>query len=412
MRNNELHTPDGFRDYLPPEQFFKKRIEDGLESVFHRYGYSSVATPVLEYAEVFADKGSVDPRQMYRFIDRDGDMLTLRSDLTPPVARVIAANFADGDMPLRFCYAQNVFRYSPSYQGKLREIPQAGIELVGAGGDEADAETLAVAIDALLGAGLKDFRIDVGQVRFLQGMLEESGLEPSVCETLRERIAARDFVAAEAIGKQHRAPPNVRRLLSDLPIFSGNAEILDEVLLETDNEKSREALQNLKNIHSILKDYGFEKYVLFDLSMAGKMDYYTGIIFRGYTSGLGFSILDGGRYDGLLARFGLNLSSVGFIIKVHNLACALKKQNPPAPFREADFLIAWDGAEKEKGERGEGRNAALAEAVRLRNQGRRCVLSFAGKDAAAALEYAKRRGIGKVLYFGGGERRLLEIAES
>jgi ATP phosphoribosyltransferase regulatory subunit len=293
MIDNGLRTPDGFKDCLPGEYFSRRRTEDGLESVFHCYGYSSVNTPILEYMEVFTDKGSVDTRQMYRLLDREGNMLALRSDLTPPVARMVAANFTNDDMPLRFCYVQNVFRCSPLYQGRLREITQAGIELVGAGGDDADAEALAVAIDALLRSGLEDFRIDVGQVCFLQGMLEESGLSSSVCKTLRERVIARDFVAAEAIGKEYRVPRNMRRLLSNLPLFSGGAEILDEALLETDSPKSRAALMNLKAIHAALKDYGFEKYVLFDLSMAGDMDYYTGIIFRGYTSGLGFSILDG-----------------------------------------------------------------------------------------------------------------------
>jgi ATP phosphoribosyltransferase regulatory subunit len=232
-------------------------------------------------------------------------------------------------------------------------------------------------------------------------MLEESGLSASVCQTLHGHVIERDFVAAEIIGKEHHVPQNMRRLLSNLPFFSGGAEILDEALLETDNPKSRAALMNLKAIHAALKDYGFEKYVLFDLSMAGNMDYYTGIIFRGYTSGLGFSILDGGRYDGLLARFGVDRPSVGFIIKVHNLVGALEKQNGRASFAEADVLIAWSGS---------GRSAALAEAARLRGEGVRCTGSFI-LGAAANVEYAKRRGIKKVLYFDGGETQSFETSD-
>ncbi|MDR1874488.1 MAG: ATP phosphoribosyltransferase regulatory subunit [Synergistaceae bacterium] len=392
MRDNGLHTPDGFRDYLAGEYAFKKRTEDGLEAVFQRYAYSSVCTPTLEYAEVFTDKGSVDPKQMYRFIDRDGEMLALRADLTPSVARVVATNFGPEDTPLRFCYVQNVFRYSPNYQGRLREITQAGIELTGPSGDEADAEVLAVAIDALRSSGLEDFRIDVGQVRFLQGMLETCGLAPAVCDELRDFVVARDFVAAEAVGREHDAPLDMRRLLSNLPFFNGEAEILDEALEEAKNEKSRAAVVNLKNIHATLKDYGFEKYVSFDLSMAGNMDYYTGIIFRGYTSGLGFSILDGGRYDGLVARFGVDLPSVGFIIKVHNLVGALEKQNRQAPDGEADVLVAWTP---------EGRRFALASAAALRRDGLRCANSLAVGDAAANLRDARRRGIPRVLWFDG-----------
>ena len=360
MRDNGLHTPDGFRDYLAREQAFKRRVEDALERVFHGYAYSSLDTPTLEYMEVFADKGSVDPKQMYRFIDRDGEVLALRADSTPSIARIVATNFAPRDLPLRFCYVQNVFRYSPSYQGRLREIPQAGIELMGVSEEEGDAEVLAVAIDAL-----------------------------------RDRVVARDFVAAEAIGKDHDVPQNMRRLLSNLPFFNGGPEILDEALEGAQNEKSRSALANLHSIHLSLKDYGLDKYVSFDLSMAGNMDYYTGIIFRGYTSGLGFSILDGGRYDGLTAHFGADLPSVGFMIKVHNLIDALEKQNGPTPFSEAEVLVAWSP---------EGRRSAFAAAAGFRTRGLRCAHSFT-RDLEKNVEDARRRGIPKVLYFDGAGGR-------
>ncbi|MDR3231971.1 MAG: ATP phosphoribosyltransferase regulatory subunit [Synergistaceae bacterium] len=394
MRDNGLHTPDGFRDCLAEEYAFKRRTEDALESAFHRYAYSSISTPTLEYVEVFTDKGSVDPRQMYRFIDRDGEMLALRADLTPSVARIVATNFEPDGKPLRFCYVQNVFRYSPNYQGRLREITQAGIELMGPSNDDADAEVLAVGIDALCSAGLKEFRIDIGQVRFLQGMLEECNLAPAVRDELRDRVVARDFVTAEAIGREHDISEDMRRLLSNLPFLNGGPEILDEAREGAKNEKSRSAVANLENIHAALRDYGFEKYVSFDLSMAGNMDYYTGIIFRGYTSGLGFSILDGGRYDGLVARFGVDLPSVGFIVKVHNVIGALEKQNDRDPFSEADVLIAWTPG---------GRRFALSAASELRAQGMRCAASFTG-DAAMNLREARRRGIQRVIWFDGTDR--------
>jgi ATP phosphoribosyltransferase regulatory subunit len=402
MIDNGLRTPDGFKDYLPGEYFFKRRIEDKIETVFHSYGYSSVNTPTLEYMEVFTDKGSVDPKQMYRLLDREGNMLALRSDVTPPVARIVAASYKDTDMPLRFCYVQNVFRSSPRYQGRQREITQAGIELIGAPGDEADAETLAVAIDALISSGLDDFSIDVGQVCFLQGMLEESGLEPGIRSVLNECVAERDFVAAERIGRENSVPESIRRLLSNLPFFSGGIEMLEEAGAGTDGTKSRAALKNLKNIHSSLADYGFEKYVNFDLSMAGNMDYYTGIIFRGYTSGMGFSILDGGRYDGLMSRFGAPRPSVGFIVKVHNIAGALEKQDGPPLVSEADVLVAWSEL---------GRARAFAEASRMRKEGKRVSGSLVGPDVSANLDFARQRGIKKLFYFDGADVKVMDTEE-
>jgi ATP phosphoribosyltransferase regulatory subunit len=402
MIDNGLRIPDGFKDNLPGEYFSKRRVEDELETVFHLYGYASINTPALEYMEVFMDKGSVDPRQMYRLLDREGNMLALRSDVTPQIARIVAASYCDADMPLRFCYVQNVFRSSPIFQGRQREITQAGIELIGASGYLADAETLAVAIDAMISTGLDDFSIDVGQVCFLQGVLEESGLAPEIRSALHECVIERDFVAAERIGRENDAPSNVRRLLSDLPLFSGGIEMLDEALAETEGEKSRAALLNLKDIHLALKDYGFEKYVTFDLAMAGNMDYYTGIIFKGYTSGMGFSIVDGGRYDGLLARFGASHPSVGFIIKVHNVTGALEKQNGLKREPEFDVLLAWSES---------GRGAALADSSRMRREGVRVAGSYAGEGVGANLEFARRRGIKKLVYFDGTDRRVFYTEE-
>jgi ATP phosphoribosyltransferase regulatory subunit len=402
MIDNGLRTPDGFKDYLPGEFFLKKRIEDKLETVFGSYGYSSVGTPMLEYMEVFTDKGSVDPRQMYRLLDKEGDALALRSDVTPQIARVVATGYTDADMPLRICYVQNVYRSSPSYQGRQREITQAGIELIGASGDDADAETRAVAIDALISSGLDDFSIDVGQVCFLQGMLEESGLDPAISAALHDCVVGRDFVAAERIGRENSVPGSARRLLENLPFFSGGVEMLDDALAETDGERSRSALMNLKNIHSALSDYGFERYVNFDLSMAGNMDYYTGIIFRGYTSRMGFSILDGGRYDGLLSRFGAQRPSVGFIVKVHNISGALEKQNGLPRRAEADVMVAWSPP---------GRPAALAEASRLRMEGLRVSGSLVGPDLRTNLDFARGRGIKRVLYFDGTGSKSFDTGE-
>jgi ATP phosphoribosyltransferase regulatory subunit len=212
----------------------------------------------------------------------------------------------------------------------------------------------------------------------------------------------RDFVAAERIGRENSVPGSVRRLLENLPFFSGGVEMLDEALAETDGERSRAALTNLKNIHSALADYGCAKYVNFDLSMAGNMDYYTGIIFRGYTSRMGFSILDGGRYDGLLSRFGVPRPSVGFIIKVHNLSGALEKQKGLPRRAEADVLVAWSPS---------GRAGALAEASRLRRGGLRVSGSLIGPDLSANLELARGRGIKRVLYFDGTGSKAFDIGE-
>ena len=392
INNRLLHTPDGVRDYMPSAFAAKAAVECQLAAVFDSHGFSRVSSPMFEYADVFDEESSGAQTSIYKFIDRDGSVLALRSDMTPQIARMAATLCRAEDVPMRFCYVENAFRYNESYQGKLKEFTQAGVELIGVNSDEASAEVIALAVSSVMAVGLRDFRIDIGQVQFFQGILEEGGFDEESCRLMRKAIIGRDYVAVENVAAAANVPESVRTVLSELPLLIGGVEVLQKARSLTTNKTALAALTSLENIYNILRACGMEEYIAFDLSMVGHLDYYTGIIFRGYAYGTGSSVIDGGRYDHLISHFGADYPSVGFAIKIGLLLSALEEQG--AVLATCGMcettLLAYTKT---------GLASAMVAASELRAQGLRVENSLQGDDLDKSILYAKQRGLGGVLFF-------------
>ncbi|MDR1559685.1 MAG: ATP phosphoribosyltransferase regulatory subunit [Clostridiales bacterium] len=390
MKDNKRHTPDGFKDSLPGPYQFKLKLKQKIENTFYLAGYSPISSPMLEYAEVFEGAGSAPPRQMYRLIDREGDVLTLRSDMTPPVARIAATNYTPADLPLRFYYTENAFRCHQSYKGKAGEFTESGVELLG-GGAEADAEVIALAVNCLRAAGLTEFRVYMGHAGFFRGALEESGMAEEDKAAALRHIAGHNIVAAEALLRGKKLSYGLIKLTERLNMLTGDAGILDEAGGLVHNETSALAVSALREIYDALTDYGLTEYILFDLGMTGTLDYYTGAVFRVYARGTGFSLLDGGRYDNLVKQYGQDFPAVGFSLKLDNLAAILDGGEPLS----GGALIAYTRA---------GRKEAFLKAAELRAEGIRTENSL---TVGAPREYyeaeARARGIERVYYFEGGD---------
>lgn len=327
MMNYRLHTPEGVKDYLPQEYAIKKKIENSIQSVFEKYGCKAIDTPMFEYAQVYEGVGGIESGRMHKLLDRDGSILGLRPDITPAIARIAATNegyrYASEKGSVKFCYIGNCFRYNEHYQGKMREFTQAGVEFIGACGVGADTEVLEIAINSLLAAGLKDFKIDIGHVSFLQGVLEEAGINAEDCERIRDSIVGKDYVRVSEIANSLDMRDDVKMLFADLPLLIGDIALLEKMAVSVKNQKSLAALAHLHKIYDKLSEKGLEKYISFDFGVVGQLDYYTGIVFRGYAYGSGFSIVDGGRYDNLIKNFGADRPAVGFSININNLRSAI-----------------------------------------------------------------------------------------
>ena len=337
-----IHTPEGVRDVYNQECTKKLYLENQIEQVFHAFGYQDIETPTFEFFDVFGrEVGTTPSRELYKFFDRDGNTLVLRPDFTPSIARAASMYSMEETMPIRLCYRGSSFVNSSSYQGRLKESTQMGVELLNDDSAMADAEIIAMTVKVMLDAGLTDFQISIGHVGFFQALAEEAALSEEVLNELKELISIKNHFGAEELLAKQNLRSDLFEALRDVPQLFGNAEILEKAKGLTRNPAAREALDRLATIYEIVKDYGYEKYVFFDLGLLSKFHYYTGIIFQAYTYGTGEPIVKGGRYDALLQHFGKKAPAIGFCTVMESLMNALERQKISLPIANTKTMLLY-----------------------------------------------------------------------
>lgn len=387
----KFSLPDGVQDYLPQECYNKRSMEDSIRKFFYLSGYDEIETPVIEFFDVFAGvKPSIEQEQMFKIIDPEGRILVLRPDITMPIARVVGTKLSNNPLPLRLFYMGNVYRYGHLQGGMQREIAQAGVELVGASSPEADAEVIAMAIQLFLELGLNEFRIDIGQSEFFKGLIEEAGIEQERVEEIQALIDQKNMLALEMALKKTPISDKVKDAIHRLPQLYGGSEILKEAMKISRNSKCMAALENVNQVYGILKAYGFERYVTFDLGMVHSFNFYTGIIFRGITGELGYPICGGGRYDRLVSEFGRDLPATGFAVGIKRLLMALERQGKLEQKPGVDVLVVVHDGD---------RKAAYKYMQYLKSQHKRVEMFLPAQSPANPLDYARQRRIHRVVEF-------------
>lgn len=328
MSDWKLHTPNGVNDILSEECSIKKEIENTIWSVFTSIGYKEVETPSFEYYDCYiGEDGQISQETMFKFFDEQGRILVLRPDFTTSIARMAATKESDKILPLRYLYTGNVFRAEQTQGARRREFTQSGIELIGSYSPSADAEVISAAIEAIMAVGIEDFSMEIGQVAFFNGLVEQAGLDDVLTEKLRERIDSKDSVGIKTIVDKLDIDNDIKSLMIELPYLFGDLSMLEKAYVKGLNEASKVALDNLKRIYELLCLYGFEKYISIDLGMLQSIDYYTGSIFKCYTHGVGFPICAGGRYDNLMGKFGKPKGAVGVAIGINRIMSALGRKS-------------------------------------------------------------------------------------
>ena len=347
-KNRLIHTPEGVRDSYNAECRKKLAVQDKILDTLYLYGYEHIQTPSFEYFDIFSkDRGSVSDREMFKFFDRDNNTLVLRPDMTPAVARCVAKYFMDDDMPLRLCYLERTFKNNSSYQGRLKERAEMGAELIGDDSADGDAEMIAMVIDSLKAAGLKEFQVELGQVAFYRSLLEEAGFCGEVEEELNQLVENKnDFGVAELL-KGQDIDEGLKQAFLKLPELFGSLEQIAQARKLTSAPRALAAIERLEQVHAILKSYGLADYVSFDLGMLSKYHYYTGIIFKAYTYGTGDYIVTGGRYDKLLVQFGKDTPAVGFAIVVDQVMAALSRQQIDTPVTLVNTVILYEATARD-----------------------------------------------------------------
>ena len=324
--DNLLHTPEGVRDLYGDEYDRKIAAENAVFNVLSSEGYKKIQTPTLEFSDVFSSSiGTTPSSELYRFYDPEGNTLVLRPDFTPAIARCASKYFLDDNSPLRLCYSGSTFSNTKSLRGKLKEVTQMGAELICDPSVEADGEIIALSIKVLESAGLKDFKITVGNADYYRGFCREAGLSLNVEHNLRDYISQKNIYGAVNYLKEQNIT-DIDRLIH-ITEFFGDCTILDKALESATNDISKKAVLNLIRLNEVLRSLNVEDRVTYDLSMLSKYDYYTGVIFRAYTYGVGEPIVKGGRYDNLLSYFGKDAPAVGFCVVTDDLIQALDHQD-------------------------------------------------------------------------------------
>lgn len=387
----KMHTPEGVRDTYNRECETKIAIQKKLSTVLHLYGYQDIQTPTFEYDDVFRKEiGSTSTKELYRFFDREGNILTLRPDITPSVARAAATLFETEDFPIRLCYAGNTFTNHTSYQGRLKENTQLGAELIGLDSIEADAEMLAMVVDGLKRTGLKEFQVNIGHVDFIQSLLEATGLEDDEMDEIRTLINNRNYFGVEEILDNRSVKESVKEAFHILPELMGGPEILESAARIAPSAEARLAVTRLQQIYKLLRLYKAEDHVTFDLSMSGSYGYYTGIIFRAYTYGTGDAVVRGGRYDHLLEKFVKSTPSIGFAIIIDELMSALNRQKISVQTAKRNLLVYTEATEKWA--------VSLARSFRAKGKNIEMLKREPEEEREVYEAYGKRSSIAGILY--------------
>ncbi|MGC8779599.1 MAG: ATP phosphoribosyltransferase regulatory subunit [Anaerolineae bacterium] len=381
--------PEGVRDLLFADAAAFRAMTAALQATWSAWGYREIILPTFEYADTLAtDVGATVDAEMYRFFDRHGRTLALRPDMTIPTARVVGTRLYDQPMPLRLAYVGSVFRYEPPRAGRQHEFTQAGVELIGAAGALADAESVALAVAALQAVGLPEFRITVGHVGFFRGLLAALGLPERAAGRLRTAVDRKaEAGLAQLLAEIPGLPPLARNAVLTLPRLTGDAGVLDEAEAICLNSTMMQALSDLRAMADLLAVFGVADRVSYDLAEVRDLDYYTGITFEGFAPGLGFNLISGGRYDELIGHFGPPLAAVGWALTLDRVLLAREMQGIIYPEPRADVLLAARGCA-----------ACLQWAAQARGLGLKVELDPLGLAPDALWQAAQAHGIPRAVY--------------
>ena len=398
-----LRLPAGMRDFAPRAAATRRRIAETLLSIFESWGYARVITPAFEYEDVLGlGLGPEGRAATLRFVEpSSGRVVALRPDFTPQIARLIATRFRDETGPIRLCYEGTVLRLERGARSQ-RELIQAGVELAGVGGPHGDADVIALGAAALAAVGLAepqfDLTIDLGHLGLMREILAALALSPDGEHAVRAAIAKRDPSGLNEALQASAAKAPVLRFVRALPELSGDPTILRTALRQAPNESIRRALTALQAIVDAVTRRAPRARLHVDLTEVRGFDYYTGMRFQLFAAGAAEPVLQGGRYDDLLGRYGRTSPAVGFAVDVEAAAGALEVAANAVGARQGDDAPASRGGVLVIG----GPEQAATRAAELRAQGKEAASLLVAIPAAEVAAYAARWGYREVVDAGGG----------
>ncbi|MGC6589310.1 ATP phosphoribosyltransferase regulatory subunit [Paenibacillus sp. Dod16] len=360
-----FEKPAGVRDYLPHAVTKLRRIEREVLACMDRWGYRQIMTPTMEYYDTVGVASSTSDQKLFKLLNKRGTTMVLRSDLTAPIARVMSSLLKDEPLPVRLSYHANVFRAIEEEAGREAEFFQTGVELVGDDTPEADAEVIALAIESLKAAGVEKFKIAMGHMGYLNGLLQEVLPERTDDqESLKQDLLNRDYVGYRNTIASLLLTETQQDQLEGILKLRGGREIAGQALEISSNDLARASIEHLCRVWEVLEAYDVSRHVLFDLTMLGDFSYYTGMTFEGYAAELGSPVASGGRYDKLLQQFGRAVPATGFALKTNRILDGVQGGEIA---EDLPILIRYTASYRKEG---------LAKASELRAQGHTVITSI------------------------------------
>ncbi|MBR4957555.1 MAG: ATP phosphoribosyltransferase regulatory subunit, partial [Lentisphaeria bacterium] len=373
---------------LPGEAAARRQMEDKICSLFSLWGYDEVATPTFEYLDTFAGMGQPGAGA-FKFFDRKDNILMLRTDMTTPIARMVATRMRKDESVKRLSYRAQLFRYEEAQAGRQCEFTQCGIEMMGAAGAAADAEVIALAVSTLIEAGLKDFNITLGHMEFINGLIEAAALTEKQAREIKHCLIKRNAAGLEETVEAAKIPEQLADIFKELLFLHGGVVLLEDMQKRVLSRRCRNALENLREIYQLAEAYGVEQYISFDLGLTRSLDYYTGMLFEGYAAGMGYSLIGGGRYDNMMQRFGKPCPATGFALGIDRIALTLERQGKKITGRPETVFVAY----------GEGKAAeGIRLAGALRGEGKRTKLASRPMIKAEAMQAVKENHCNELRY--------------
>ena len=349
MKTYRNNIPDGMRDMVYGEIKTVKEIGESLLSLYQKRGYAEVVTPTIEYFDVFNIENRVIAEEsMFKMTDKTGKLVVLRPDNTTPMARIAATRLKNAPKPIKLCYNQNVYRIMHGYSGKRSEFTQTGIEILGGDTFKADIECLTGALASLKAASSYfgkciDYKLEIGHAGFAKALLDSLSLDETEKELALSYVEAKNSSNVEFLSANHGNLDEAIKLIRQIPRLFGSKEVLDKArALCAGIDEANTALDYLSEIYTVLENAGLSQHVTIDLSIVHEMEYYTGLVFRGYIDGAGEAVLGGGRYDTLLENFGEKTGATGFGINVSVIADSLGRKFEKSAEEKVEVIIHYE----------------------------------------------------------------------
>jgi len=389
----KFQPPRGTRDFLPDEMAARRALCEKIRKVFEAYGYGEVCTPAFEdFALLEKKSGPQIEDEIYAFTDKGGRKLGLRFDPTVPICRIVASNPAL-QKPVKFYYITNMWRYDNPGAGRWREFWQAGVELIGPAGPEADAEMLALVSDCIRAAGIKDFTIRVNSRVFVEGFLEDAKVPKALWPEMMRSLDKTLKLGVEGVKEELRRKGIDKEYIEAFMKYARSSVPKGPAWSDggAKNVKGKSNIDDIVRIQKLAGKMGAGR-IEIDLSIVRGIDYYTGFVFETYVKGfegMG-SVAGGGRYDGLIGLYsGRDTPATGFGMGIDRLMEIVGKGGtPPAP---KVFVIQV--SEKTRGH-------ALEITQMLRRSGVSADTDLMGRDLRKQMEYAGKRGVPFALIVG------------